>query len=67
MLSTVSCQGPVANASPINTSSSGTRAFTVTSTDNVGNPSTFTVTYSVVSGGGGGQTSVVELTRFGGG
>ena len=52
-----SCQGPVANGSPINTSSTGTKTFTVTATDNVGNPSTLTVTYSVVSGGGGGQTS----------
>ncbi len=52
-----SCQGPVANGSPINTSSTGTKTFTVTSADPVGNPSTLTVTYSVVSGGGGGQTS----------
>jgi len=50
------CQGPVANASPIDTSSKGTKTFTVTSTDNVGNPSTLTSTYSVVAGGGGGQT-----------
>jgi uncharacterized repeat protein (TIGR01451 family) len=51
-----SCQGPVANASPIDTSSKGTKTFTVTSTDKVGNPSTLTSTYSVVAGGGGGQT-----------
>ena len=35
-----SCQGPVANGSPINTSSTGTKTFTVTATDTVGNPST---------------------------
>jgi len=52
-----SCQGPVANGSPINTSSTGTKMFTVTSTDTVSNPSTFTATYSVVAGGGGGSTS----------
>lgn len=42
---------------PINTSSTGTKTFTVTSTDNLGNPSTLTATYSVVSGGGGEKTS----------
>ena len=52
-----SCQGPVANGSPIDTSSTGTKTFTVTSTDNVGNTTPATVTYSVVSGGGGGSTS----------
>jgi hypothetical protein len=43
-----SCQGPVANASPIDTSSVGTKTFTVNSTDTVGNPSTLAVTYTVV-------------------
>lgn len=52
-----SCQGPVANGSPIDTSSTGTQTFTVTSTDNVGNKVAIAVTYSVVSGGGGGSTS----------
>ena len=52
-----SCQGPVANGSPINTSSTGTRTFTVNATDNVGNSSPLTVTYSVINGGGGGSTS----------
>lgn len=52
-----SCQEPVANASPIDTSSTGTKTFTVTSTDNVGHPSALNVTYSVVSGGGGGATA----------
>ena len=51
------CQGSVANASPIDTSSTGSKTFTVTSIDNVGNPSSLTATYSVVSGGGGGSTS----------
>jgi uncharacterized repeat protein (TIGR01451 family) len=49
--------GSVANGSPIDTSSTGTKAFTVISGDTVGNTSTLTVTYSVVSGGGGGRTS----------
>ena len=52
-----SCQGPVNNASPIDTSSTGIKTFTVTSSDNVGNPSTLTASYSVVSGGGGGAIS----------
>jgi uncharacterized repeat protein (TIGR01451 family) len=52
-----SCQGTVANASPINTSSTGTKTFTVNTSDNVGNKSSTSVTYSVVSGGGGGATS----------
>jgi uncharacterized repeat protein (TIGR01451 family) len=52
-----SCQGPVANGSPIDTSSTGTKTFTVKSSDNAGNGSGVTVTYSVVSGGGGGSTS----------
>ena len=52
-----SCQGTVGNGNLIDTSSTGTKTFTVTAADNVGNPSTLSVTYSVVSGGGGGQTS----------
>jgi uncharacterized repeat protein (TIGR01451 family) len=52
-----SCQGPVANGVPIDTSSTGTKTFTVTAADNVGNSSDVAITYSVVSGGGGGQTS----------
>jgi uncharacterized repeat protein (TIGR01451 family) len=52
-----SCQGPVANGSPIDTSSTGTKTFLVRSFDNIGNGSGVTVTYSVVSGGGGGATS----------
>ena len=53
----LSCQGSVASGSPIDTSSTGSKTFTVTSTDNVGNSSTALVAYSVVSGGGGGQTA----------
>ena len=52
-----SCQGTVANGSPIDTSSTGTKTFTVASNDNVGNPAAASVTYNVVSGGGGGSTS----------
>jgi uncharacterized repeat protein (TIGR01451 family) len=52
-----SCQGLVANGTPINTASTGSKTFPVTATDSVGNASTLTVTYNVASGGGGGQTS----------
>ena len=52
-----SCQSPVANGGRIDTSSTGSKTFTVNATDNLGNPSTSTVTYSVVSGGGGGSSS----------
>ena len=53
-----SCSGTVANGSPIDTSSTGTKTFTVNATDNVGNsPSPVNVSYNVVSGGGGGSTS----------
>jgi uncharacterized repeat protein (TIGR01451 family) len=51
------CQGTVANGSPIDTSSTGTKIFTVSSSDNLGNTGSMSVTYSVVSGGGGGGTS----------
>ena len=54
----VTCQGTtVANGSPINTSSMGPQSFTVTSTDNVGNKNTNTVSYNVGSARGGGITS----------
>jgi uncharacterized repeat protein (TIGR01451 family) len=53
-----SCSGTVANGSPIDTSSTGTKTFTVNATDNVGNSSSpVNVSYNVVSGGGGGSTS----------
>jgi uncharacterized repeat protein (TIGR01451 family) len=51
------CQGTVGNGSPIDTSSTGTKTFIVTAMDIVGNAAEVTVTYSVVSGGGGGSTS----------
>jgi uncharacterized repeat protein (TIGR01451 family) len=51
------CQGPVARGSTIDTSSAGLKSFTVTSTDVLGNSSSATVMYSVVSGGGGGATA----------
>ena len=57
-----SCQGTVANGSLINTSSTGTKTFTVTLTDNVGNTSSSSVTYSVVSGGGGATSADVGIT-----
>ncbi|MEO6044673.1 MAG: IPT/TIG domain-containing protein [Tepidiformaceae bacterium] len=41
------CVGTVANGSNINTSSVGTKTFTVNASDNVGNASTLTVTYYV--------------------
>ena len=42
-----SCIGTVASGSPIDTSSAGTKSFTVTAVDNVGNTSHQTVTYDV--------------------
>jgi hypothetical protein len=45
-----SCTGPVASGSLVNTSSRGTHTFAVTAIDTVGNSSTVSVTYSVVSG-----------------
>lgn len=51
------CQGTAASASPIDTSSAGTKSFTVTSIDSAGNTSTLTRSYEVVKGGGGGAIS----------
>ncbi|MFE5523737.1 OmpL47-type beta-barrel domain-containing protein [Streptomyces virginiae] len=42
-----SCVGTVPNGSPINTSTLGSRTFTVNATDNATNPSTKSVTYNV--------------------
>jgi hypothetical protein len=42
------CSAPVAAGAPIDTSSAGTKTFTVTATDAAGNPSTLTHSYSVV-------------------
>ena len=53
-----SCPGTVANGSPIDTSSTGAKTFTVNATDNVGNSSSpVNVVYNVVSGGGSGPSS----------
>jgi hypothetical protein len=41
------CAGPVSSGASIDTSSAGTRTFTVTATDAVGNVSTQSVTYTV--------------------
>lgn len=46
-----SCAGTVANSSPIDTASTGTKTFTVTATDNAGNTDSLTHTYTVSSGG----------------
>ena len=43
-----SCVGPVSSGSPIDTSTSGQHAFTVTATDNAGNTSIKTVHYTVL-------------------
>jgi dehydratase len=43
------CIGTVANGAPINTSSLGTKTFTVNATDNEGKMSTATVSYTVVA------------------
>ena len=45
-----SCVGTVPSGSPIDTASVGTKTFTVTATDNAGNSSTQTVTYTVAYG-----------------
>jgi hypothetical protein len=42
-----SCSGPVASGSPLDTSSAGSKSFTVTATDNVGNTTSQTVSYQV--------------------
>jgi hypothetical protein len=43
----VTCAGPVADGSPINTATAGTKTFTVTATDDDGDTATKTVTYHV--------------------
>ncbi len=43
------CKGTVANGQPIDTSSTGTKSFTVTATDKAGNQTTKTVTYTVTA------------------
>ena len=43
-----SCSGPAANGSSIDTSSVGTKPFTVNAADNAGNPASLTHNYSVI-------------------
>ena len=43
------CKGTVANALPIDTSSIGTKHFTVTATDRAGNQTTKTINYTVTA------------------
>jgi hypothetical protein len=47
------CTGTVANGTPIATGTVGTKSFTVNATDNAGNPSSATVTYTVAYRFGG--------------
>lgn len=47
------CTGTVADGAAINTASVGTKSFTVSATDAVGNPSSVTYTYSVTYASGG--------------
>jgi Protein of unknown function (DUF1565) len=44
-----SCSGPVASGAPIDTSTTGPHAFTVTATDKAGNRATRTTTYTVAA------------------
>lgn len=44
---TVTCGGSAANGAPVDTSSAGTHAFTVTATDSLGNESSVTFEYTV--------------------
>src|SRR4051794_9263642 len=58
-----SCSGPVANGSPISTSTTGSKSFTVTAVDSNNQTASRTVTYTVASSGGGGIcTGYVSLT-----
>jgi hypothetical protein len=41
------CVGPIPNGTPIDTSSIGTKTFSVTATDNAGNSATLVATYYV--------------------
>jgi hypothetical protein len=47
-----SCTGSVANGGAVDTASVGEKSFTVSATDNAGNPASTTVTYSVVDRAG---------------
>ena len=47
-----SCSGTAANGDTVDTASVGEKSFTVSATDNAGNPASKTVSYSVVDQGG---------------
>ena len=57
-----SCAGPVASGSPIDTSSPGVHTFTVTATDEAGNPASQTVGYIVF----GQPSASIQAPRSGG-
>ena len=56
------CVGTVANGSAIDTSSTGSKSFTVTATDNVGNVETVTHNYTVVNPDSVAPTSTHSLS-----
>jgi hypothetical protein len=58
-----SCTGTVPNGSPIDTATLGSKTFTVTGTDNAGNDTTVTRTYTVQSSSG----NVLTVTKTGNG
>jgi hypothetical protein len=57
------CTGPVANKANIDTSSVGSKSFTVTATDVAGNTATKTVTYSVTYSTSKGRTVLPPLEQ----
>ena len=59
MSKVASCTGTVANGKPINTTSAGTKSFTVTAKDNAGNSVTKTVNYTVAGAVAGDTTPPV--------
>ena len=56
------CTGTVANGSPIDTSTLGTHSFSVSSTDNAGNPSTTTFDYNVIVPSGDTTPPTITIT-----
>lgn len=56
------CIGTVADGSPIDTQSAGSKRFTVTATDNAGNSAGKTVSYTVTGDTGGGTPTQFALT-----
>ncbi|RNL62013.1 hypothetical protein EFK50_09300 [Nocardioides marmoriginsengisoli] len=61
----VSCQGPVANGSNIDTATPGTKTFQVTATDNEGATASKTVTYKVVAVAGVCRGTALSLLGIG--